>query len=292
MNWIILVLFNLFPLQQECSQEEFFKFDSTSVIVNSDKKSVVEKRIAIANDWISAAQMVVDLSKDEEAKEVMNFFLENYVIGTIVDGQKVASVKKVVKTAKTFVFLPLIEEDEKNSAFDDYFKNPMGAAYLPENQILLLKPNEDKSKFFKGFSLLHEIFHARDFLENGFFADKISDETIGLLEVRVREFLGRVMYKIGGSVYEKIVLDEAEYIQKYLKENDLQLPSNDTLKFVPAWELILGPISSQQEKELWYEFAWEHAIFAVIDSLVPKKTALSYKSSYILQIYKGSGMMK
>lgn len=253
-------------------------------------------RIAVKNQWVAAAKKIAGETRDIQAKAVVDA-----VLGSLVAVMPVPQGVRLLESAKPdgpwTGFLPLLPTDLSKpylghlTAAGNIF-----AQYQPENNVIIVKEFSSSSEFWKGIMLLHEGQHASDMIFATYewrnpqvFAEKERD---------VHNFQNRLMSKIGGANYHRLLQHEITRIRADLTRQGLKgfqrQPGAETritvlsrTAYYAELDTVFSPALSQLEKDARQTHFWFHAVFAAFEEDRGKNLDAEVgKAAFLRAVYK------
>jgi hypothetical protein len=175
---------------------------------------LLEKRLLLVNEWMSAARSVAERAGNEAAYETWHFLEERAALGVPIP-QKEGAVMRILAPEQKgdqsyYVYLtPILESDESRLPDGDarrdavigdvkwagMFDHVVRAVYFTESITL--------SETGKGLVLLHEAVHARNEIEKRI--DRRQPEAYWLDEADANVVEFEILKALGGDGYRRLV---------------------------------------------------------------------------------------
>ena len=272
----ILLFFSLSGCSKKNEEEK-----NTSQSVSEEEKKA---RKQIRDEFILAAEAIINNTNDDKAKNILNFLKENMVLA--LPQENSVTILESSKSKTPILFVPVTDKDISKGEFwqkiiyDDKFP----AKFFQNNRLIVLNGNARKSQNTKGIFLLHEGMHAYSFLKNP--NTDWKDLAIKNDEERKAfEFQFALMEKIGGKIYTDTLKKDVASIKKRLSIDKDSIEVGDE---IVSHDMILsnlfGKEMSPDEASGYSVWFWVHGVFRAIEEKYPKD-AENLKSSFIGGFY-------
>ena len=257
--------------------------------INSDlAEEEIKKRVDAAKAWLEGLNLVVKMTKDAEALELLNGVLSN--VG-VARPHKVKIIEPVQGPEEpTLILVPLFSEDAKLTdttrllmVVNDSDLPP--TAYFIENKPgrIYFNGTTMLSRLVKGLVALHEAKHSQFYedykLHKGKKLDNWREETLAF------EFEFRLISKLCGTTYDKFLkLQTKRFIKEYDDHGGEggMLPGPELLQ-ASTIDYVFGLSKSKREAEIRRSLLWTATIFRMFEQLYPT-TADSHKDMFMEEI--------
>jgi hypothetical protein len=187
-----------------------------------------------------------------------------------------------VSGLKDFNIVVLTDKDKNLKLWGEMIKSRQAAGYSGSSKTLALVENAPISPLFKGIDFLHEVKHWMidpDGLAN---ADVMS---YCRAEVVVHTFENRILLKIGGEPYQKLLDERTEEMLRQAKD-----PNVDVLPYahyIQELNKIFGPSFSDQETLTRTAGFETGVVFQMVDRKFTGDKE-EQKALYLSQIYQSN----
>jgi len=176
----------------------------------------LQKRQGYLKKWIAGAEKIVELTSDQQAKELLEFVKKNSNL--YLPNERIFMVLLDETRFKVGNFGILFVDSEDLKRYPEW-SNMINAGavgyYHPYFRAIIIPVNSERSDITMGIILLHETQHAKDAF--GQPPKKVlSQAEVTPTEIPVHEFQNKIIRKIGGKEYVKYV---NEYAEKMKKDN-------------------------------------------------------------------------
>lgn len=249
--------------------------------------------------WLEAARVIAERSQDRQAQLIVSFLKGRLVIGEPVNSANGHIAAKVLWAAEGPIvvwMIPMLPEDMKlGESWQRYAESKsVGAGYDPETSWIILR-SEPMSPVWKGIVLLHEAEHARAYTSEHY--DWQDAKTFCYKERDTHILQNRLMGKIGGATYRKIIDAEIDRMRRKIAEKNLPIgtafPNRE--KYYPDLDRmdVFGPALSDLERDMRGTHVWIHAIFDWIDLDLPGtvEDKEDRKALFLKTIYRKGGVL-
>ena len=259
---------------QKSGQTTVNKVKLTKGSRHTNKDDLV--RVGIKNTWVSSAATVVTLSGNLEAETIMRAVLANMVTVEFwqTSFKSVESGELVkISPAGPLSFFPLISADAQNPQLNRLLsERRVFARFDARNHAIEVFNFAACSQIWKGISLLHEGFYARNFP----MVLSHDPHVFVIHEVLAQELQNKVVSSIGGKQYEQLLNAEVARMRKYMSDNGLAdtRAKNGVYPAIffpvrtaynPNLDAIFSPAMSQLEKDARQNQLWLQAAFTIYD---------------------------
>lgn len=260
-------------------------------------------RIETKKKWISAAKQIYLKTQDEEVKMVIDLILDNMITAKPMPPNNMQVLEGAKANSPWTALMPVIREDVQMAHMKKFLENKnVFASYGPENRVITVRDLEPCSEFWKGIMLLHEAHHAGDLIFQPY--DWKNPQLFSEMEKNVHNFQNRLTSKIGGLIYDTILLKEINRIRIDLKKlgidgmrrqkgafTNITIPSRTD--YYPELDKALTPALSQLEKDARQTAFWIHAVFKMYETDRGQGSdAESGKTTFLHVLYVQGGMFK
>lgn len=256
----------------------------------NDPKYAAQERRAYFNQQLVKAKKVVDLTKDSEAKMLYSFLAEEAIIlAPVMYNGGVQGL--VCEPPRTGNYVSVFVIFKKDLNLDESFRTKMtkesvAASYDPGTKTLIIKEWANFSDLWAGLILLHEARHA---YENIFFPYDWRDNFLFCEHERTtHEFENRLIAKIGGAAYEKILSGEIARIERSLDSAKVDWKKEMvSMRKITGLEKIFGKSISSYETDARNTHVWIDAYFHFYDhkSSSPEE-AIDCQDKLLLTLYR------
>lgn len=254
-------------------------------------------RLAFAEGFVTAAEHIAAITKDEEALRYWKYLQEHGFIASpeCAEGSNVTMTVLRILNKVWFIqrepHTPIVslypQDAQLNQVLSSLWECSATGMHTPENNIIWLKAGCVESYFLKGCTLLHEAGHAYRTVTEGrlgsFVDQKITWPEL-LEEGDLHYMVARLWKERGGAAYANI-LDKATYaVQKKLGGKPGFCPPPWREEWSVVLDVMLGPTSivADVTNRKW-TFA-THAAFEMIDrSLLDNKR--NHRAHVIRSLY-------
>jgi hypothetical protein len=213
------------------------------------------RHIEVKKQWVEAARKVYTQTQDAEAKMLIDTILSAMVAVAPV-GKEAARVLEPSNPNTFWTFFLSVSPEEM------MFSKNVFAEYRPDIRRLMVK-DVPCSQLWKGLILLHEAHHARaNFVYPYNWRDK---RLFASSERDTHNFQNRLMAKVGGSTYNRLLLKEvARLRQEMMARVSARIPGQ-AVKYMQELDSVFGPALSQEERDTRQTHFWIHAVFVLIE---------------------------
>ena len=253
-----------------------FKGETQSTLQNQ-----AERRVEVWDNFSKAADEIVRKVEDKDMNEIWKFIQDHGILAVpSVGGDYHGAGTR--KKLPAIALIPLLDEDKKIPVWGNLIKGRI-AAYIMPNRFILLDSSAEFSDTWKGLILLHESTHAFMFEINPRSPDKDDPDYINNQERDVREHMKRIIIKLGGFPYQKLLDEEAAYIKKMAEDHptsgDIWIP--DPRPYNNSMDKIFGPAQSDGEKDTRATEFYVQACFAYLDQYHGREDITKLKSRVV-----------
>lgn len=244
-------------------------------LTDSQRMAEIEKRKPLMNEIFEAAQKIVDKTRDEDAKAVLEYLRESaflcapYVHPNHQDKLATIVLESAKKDTRVILgIVPLIEGDQNvsKSWAEAYYANTASAFFGAGSFPLIVLGSQIKlPELLKGLISLHEGHHALADAAEVF--DDIDDPYLqrALIELTAYEMETRLLAKFLGAEYEKLLAEEMRRVEKSYKE-DGSVPKPDYQHGNgQKMSQFLGPVQSDMDRGVRESLLWIHGVFRVME---------------------------
>lgn len=256
-----------------------------------------ELRGAVLKEWVDAAEDVVALSKDEQAKKVLQYVYDHGVLGmpyAVPDLPDAVGVLTLETTSADpwVIVVPLQQEDERvDKAWRDRLNHAGAFAFFsPEQRAIILRTNLKVSPRWKALMFLHECAHAQEWMTEEY--DWTDPKVFCYREMGVHTMQNRLAFALGGDRYAECLANEKKRITKVLSDMKIQIREGfaDRGEYDLMLEAAFGPALSEVEKDARQTQVWMHATFDLLDKEFGEGGP-EMKAIYMKNIYAKTGLL-
>jgi hypothetical protein len=264
-------------------------------LTDSQRMTEIAKRKPLMDDVFEAAQKIVDKTKDEDAKAVLEFLRESaFLCAPYFHPDRPDNLASIVlesarKDARAVLgIVPLIEGDQNVSkAWAREYAAKTASAFFGEGPFPLIVVGSQTSmpEFWKGLIFLHEGHHALADAASVF--DDIDDPYLkrALVESTAYEMETRLISKYYGTEYEKLLAEETRRVEdSYKKDGSIPMPDYENGNGSKMSQ-FLGPVQSRMDRGVRESLLWIHGVFRVMEKYHPEDPEKA-KVDFLWTMYK------
>lgn len=258
---------------------------ATEAIAENESR---ERRKLIYNQFVEAARNVVAKTKDSEAAELLEFLNKNAIFAEPSD-QGIKITENSTQTDQWVAIVILLSDDEpKGDHGKHIFSKKAAGEFLPSIRTLFLDGINTISSFTKGIILLHEVCHAKRWIN--FQYDWQDTQTFCMQEVATHELQNRITSKLGGKDYQDVLEEEVKRQFDILNAQHVQVGVGSVSRspYDARLDKIFGPALSQIDKDFRQTSLWSHAAFVLIERYFEGDVE-NQKGLFLKTIYGKSG---
>jgi hypothetical protein len=268
-------------------------YASAKEVISKAEKA---ERKKIIKESFDAGDRIVAKTKDKDSAAIMKFLHESsYLCVPVFHATSPATMVAEDAGKKKFYLgvVALMEKDRKVSTAwqEEYdFNQAAVLMHTGNNVMLVLKKSEMISDLWRGFILIHEGSHALAFAVGVF--DDIDDQQLrhAVDELYAYRQETRVIEKVGGKEYQKILAEEIARIEKAYKK-DKAVTSPDYSRYKERLEKIFGKSKSDFEVGIRGSVLWINAWIRLMEKIYPPDEVERRQVDFFWSAY-GSGLMK
>lgn len=273
--FIKLVLFLLIPISLGVYWAYQYQQSTANVPKTETANEALERKEAYET-WLHNAKQVAELSRDEEARQVVRFLeaeatiaiprFENGLpfITPIYYGRTTEEVNR----AKSLPVVPLLPKDSDLAEYWRIQNEQQGGLFIREVNAIVLSGNVDALPIWKGLLLLHEGSHAMRF-QQGLFTVNISDPELCDEELHTWNFMLRLLGLAAGSTYRAALQEEVKYIHEQSKLPEVLAPHRSSASKLDP---VFGPPLSDNEQLVRDSLFYRHAILTYLEQRFPENS--------------------
>ena len=243
----------------------------------------LQKRMPLWKEWLSAAQEITD--NDQEAMEALNFLEKNYyLVAPCKD-----SLVKIISPPPLFqggVGILILTEGDflKYPEWEEEFYGGLIAVFSDiAEPIVAIDNRHNLSRLSKGLVLIHNALSA---MVNKSANPLNKEEERAVEELISYELQNRILLRLFGNEYEKLIQQEAGRIARFEIIHKREIPSRDFLTSADTViKKIIGPPVSETEKIYWRSILWYGSVFRMLEQTHPKD-AEGTKLRFLLNMYE------
>jgi hypothetical protein len=261
----------------------------------NDPQYGAKERSAFFSAELLKAKKVVDLTQDAEAKTLYSFLQTEAVIVAPIfyqGGVKILVCGKPSDKDYLFAFVVFTKDLAMDASFRARMtKEAVGAFYNPDTKTMILKEWSNFSGLWTGLLLLHEARHA---YENIFSPYDWHDPQLFCRHERTtHEFENRLLAKIGGQAYAKILAREMARIEHTLDSGKVDWRQGlVNIAKIPGLDKVFGPSVSPYENDARCTHIWIDAYFHFFEKkCANQEEADAMKDHFLFIIYKDSKIL-
>jgi hypothetical protein len=250
------------------------------------------QRKQIASSSIQGIKRIIELTNNQDVRELLAF-LENQTFLAMPDpNQKQLYVYDSNSRPRSaqIALIPFIDGDQNQVGFWQQIgqmKNAYAFFMFKPTPMIIVRSSTSRGNLLKGIQLLHELHHAREWLNENQGNETINEQYC-INELRAHEFGILLMSDIGGDQYLLLVKELTPWFWQQLNNpNPSRVFATDPglNKFWP--ESLTG-----QEKKEVLEIFWLGVLFNAIDTYGDRQSNLeAIKADYLCGAYKRNGLV-
>jgi hypothetical protein len=209
------------------------------------------KRAPARDQLLKNAERIVDLTKDGEAREILQFLKDRHILGLISSNG--TSVLEPINPQSIIAFAPIFPEDVKYylamKPLVGESRQLHASVFGSEKRMTLaIRFDYKMSWFAEGIIVLHEGKHAKNLFTRGY---AISDaKKYCAEEVEVRDFDRRLQALVGKSHYENVIDHCVKKIKRDLKIHNLEVGEAfcDLIEYDDELDMAFGKAESDRDR--------------------------------------------
>jgi len=241
------------------------------------------QREAIWSDLSRSAEEIVKTSADKDLTKVWEFLKEHGLLATPYAGGDYHASGKAKQPAISII--PLLKQDRVLPGWEK-FANRGVSSYLTPARVMLFDSSVEFSPKFQGLAVLHESTHAFLSELHPPTPDNPDPDYMPNQERDVRERMKKVITKLGGPMYQKLLDDGVAYIKKEVANHPMLggffIPP--IIPYNQAMDQIFGPAKSDTEKSLRTGDFYVQVWFEYLDKYYLKPDKEKVKTKILLTI--------
>ena len=233
------------------------------------------KRNDMTNKYLADIEKITQEVDDDEAYEILSFITFKAAKPNELGAQVLSR-----KETDSIMLIPLLEQDKTvGEKWREVFQSDAVANFLPDIQGIAVKEYIPYSSLGRSLAVLHEAFHARAFLQDPY--EIQSDQEYCKEEVQAHMFQHKLMAKLGGEKYQKLLDKEVERITASEKLNGvIPFPTD----YAELSEVLGHQPASVEEKRFIANSFWTNSVFVFLERSFPKEAA-ELKSGFIMALF-------
>ena len=248
------------------------------------------QRIKTINVFIKCMDSIATIVNDPEVTKIAQF-IKDCKIAAVPTSAGIRHIEPITQNPYYFTIVTLNSEDTLLSSYWNKTAHYQAAAFFDAaNRCMVTNTFFSMSNEWKGICLLHEGFHGmgsclyQRHTEN---LDQFAEE-----EYNAHTLQNRIMLKLGGKDYEKLIEKEKQRVKDLIKGKDKSIVITQIFrgKNYPELEKIFGKTESQTEADFRNTGFWAHAMFSLIEEMFPDQSR-QMKINFFKAVYTGHGIV-
>lgn len=290
LSFLVIISSVLYQTQKRKKQTKQFLEGSERLIQETE-------RIKLREEWFQAGEKIIRITLVQKAYNILEFVKSHNVLSEPhPKGFRVIEEAKV-HDGRSFFLIPVMEADTEISY---YWKRTLEiiprkaiGIFKPEDRLLLLFKSDFFSEVFKGIILLHEGYHAEDYLSERY--DWNDPNIFTYHEIGAHELQNKITLIKGGKEYEillgkRIARLESFFYSKHYLTGDIILDFSDLSANIIVFNKVFGKSKSDIEDNFRMTSFVIHAYFIFAEKNF--KDPREAKKNLMKSIYQEKGILQ